>query len=121
MWDFNTRQGIQAYVDEYGIEALREMVAGTRLRPDRRQFAIAWLADYDRTVREQVEADRADAAAVVASTAAQAAVSQAEDTRRAADAAEKQAEYARRAVIISILALFVSVFALLASVAALRH
>ncbi|MFM0507703.1 hypothetical protein [Paraburkholderia sp. RL17-373-BIF-A] len=94
MWEFHTREGVQAFVDAEGIEALRDMVAGTRLAENRRPFVRQWLAGYDRAQQAQAEDRRAAEANEIALRAATASEAQAVEAKRSADAAEVSAKAA---------------------------
>ncbi|WP_147439514.1 hypothetical protein [Paraburkholderia sp. BL17N1] len=118
-WDFNSPKGIRAYAELNGVEALREMVSGTRLRADRRVLAIQVLGYIDKEIADAKAEEARQHEVALARRSVQAAESQAADAARAATAAEAQAEHARRAIIISVLSLVVSAIAILVSVAAL--
>lgn len=119
MSDFNSSMGIEKYAAENGVEALRELASGNRLRPDRRAAVSAWLKSRDEEERARIETDRHGELHAVAAAAVSASIEQVTEARRAADAAVKQAEYARQAVIISALAFAASIVAIIVSVAAL--
>src|SRR5258708_21253905 len=94
MWDFNSREGVQAYVDENGVEALRELAAGGRLGPERRPFVRQWLVEYYRRQQALVDARRAEEARTLGERTATAAEAQVAEAKRSADAAEISANAA---------------------------
>ncbi|WP_175905155.1 hypothetical protein [Burkholderia seminalis] len=121
MTDLDSADAVEAFIQQNGIDALRNMLAGQQLAGRRKMYVEAAVARHDALELQRAQRARDDAGI----RAANAAEAQAQEARRAADAAEisakaatASAHHAKRSGAHAMISWIIAAIALLVSIAA---
>ena len=121
MTDLDSADAVEAFIQQNGVDALRNMLAGQQLAGRRKMYAEAAVARHDALELQRAQRARDDAGV----RAANAAETQAQEARRAADAAEisakaaaASAQYSKRSGTHAMISWIIAALALLVSIIA---
>ena len=62
MADLGTRDGVQAWINEHGVDELRWQIEVGLIQHTGAKVGTAWLAEHDRKERERIEAEMREVA-----------------------------------------------------------